>query len=420
MLICTTGSYVQIHQIRVVNIPRKPSAYCNPLDGQRTGNPSCITDFLGLYFNLETVIISPPAMPVRKLSSIISCISHFTPFIHHGRLQLRFLQFWSKWHWTQHRQYRTHITTGCRISISPALVQQTGCSQGSSFTAVGTQPILFHRRFPYRLGSQLARSSPLRTMVSTGLQSAHQLVRTGSHPSCSPQVGTSLDQSDSPSLLRQQYGSSSYTQAGRNPFQIAFQENTENLSSSGQVWNSTYPNSSSQSQECNSRCPVSSEQSKSDRMGAPSGNLTQAVLCLRDPPSRHVRHGREQGYPNLHFTLPGRQSLGGQRPLNIMGRLRTSVYLPSGSHCPKDPPENEGLSGHHSDSNSIPNPSRPRHPLPLLFTQWPRIPLTNMAPYQCVPNRRRPLFHREPHLLDLTAWTLSWTSWNNMISQMQS
>ena len=34
MLIWTTGSYVQIHPIRVVNIPRKPSAYCNPLDGQ--------------------------------------------------------------------------------------------------------------------------------------------------------------------------------------------------------------------------------------------------------------------------------------------------------------------------------------------------------------------------------------------------
>ena len=86
---------------------------------------------------------------------------------------------------------------------------------------------------------------------------------------------------------------------------------------------------------------------KSDRMAAPSGNLTQAVLCLRDPPSRHVRHGREQGDPNLHFTLPRQQSLGGRRPLNIVGRLRLSVCLPSGSHRPKDPKENQGLSGHH-------------------------------------------------------------------------
>ena len=34
MLIWTTGSYVQIQPIRVINIPRKPSAYCNPLDEQ--------------------------------------------------------------------------------------------------------------------------------------------------------------------------------------------------------------------------------------------------------------------------------------------------------------------------------------------------------------------------------------------------
>ena len=79
-------------------------------------------------------------------------------------------------------------------------------------------------------------------------------------------------------------------------------------------------------------------------------------LFSGDPSSWHVRHGREQGDPNLHFTLPGRQSFGGQHPLNIVGRLRTSVCLASGSHCPKDPPENQGLSGHHSDSSSIPKP----------------------------------------------------------------
>ena len=185
------------------------------------------------------------------------------------------------------------ITTGCRIPFSSALVQQTGCSQGISFTSTGTQPVLFHRHLLNRLGSQLARSLPLRPMVSTGFQSAHQLARTRSHPPCSSQVGTSLDQLDSSRLLRQQYGGSSYWQAGRNPFDIAFQRNAGNLSSSGQVWNSTHPDSPSRSQECNSRYPVLSEQSKSDRMAAPSGNLTEAVLCLRVPPSGHSRYGRE-------------------------------------------------------------------------------------------------------------------------------
>ena len=84
--------------------------------------PSHILDFLGLPFNLNKVIISPrdsfldsltsvlsrlltsTVMPVCKISSITSRISLFAPFIHHGRLQLRLLQFWIKRHWAQHRQ----------------------------------------------------------------------------------------------------------------------------------------------------------------------------------------------------------------------------------------------------------------------------------------------------------------------------
>ena len=76
--------------------------------------PSRILDFLGLHFNLEQALISPPAsflptltevlshlspstvMSARKVSSIISRMSHFAPFISSGRLHLRFLQFWFK------------------------------------------------------------------------------------------------------------------------------------------------------------------------------------------------------------------------------------------------------------------------------------------------------------------------------------
>ena len=84
--------------------------------------PSRILDFLGLHFNLEQAIVSPPDsfldsftsvlsrlskstdMSACKISSITSRISHFAPFIHHGRLHLRFLQFWIKRHWSQHKQ----------------------------------------------------------------------------------------------------------------------------------------------------------------------------------------------------------------------------------------------------------------------------------------------------------------------------
>ena len=82
--------------------------------------PSRILDFLGLHFNLEWALISPPdsflptltnvlsrlppstVMTARKVSSIISRMSHFAPFISSGRLHLRFLQFWFKAQWSQH------------------------------------------------------------------------------------------------------------------------------------------------------------------------------------------------------------------------------------------------------------------------------------------------------------------------------
>ena len=84
--------------------------------------PSRILDFLGLHFNLEQALISPPdsflptltnvlshlspttVMPARKISFIISRMSHFAPFIYNGRLHLRFLQFWFKAQWSQHQQ----------------------------------------------------------------------------------------------------------------------------------------------------------------------------------------------------------------------------------------------------------------------------------------------------------------------------
>ena len=84
--------------------------------------PSHILDFFGQHFNLERDIVSPldsfldsltsvlsrlstsTVMPAWKISSITSQILHFARVIHHGRLLLRFLQFWIKRHWSQHKQ----------------------------------------------------------------------------------------------------------------------------------------------------------------------------------------------------------------------------------------------------------------------------------------------------------------------------
>ena len=88
---------------------------------------------------------------------------------------------------------------------------------------------------------------------------------------------------------------------------------------------------------------------------APSNrSLEQAVLCLRNSPDGHVCHSGEQGDARLCFSLPRRQSMGGRRPVPIMGRLGTSVCISSGSHCSQDSPENPKVSGHHGHHNRIP------------------------------------------------------------------
>ena len=98
------------------------------------------------------------------------------------------------------------------------------------------------------------------------------------------------------------------------------------------------------------------QQPQSYRMEDSLGNLTQSVLCLRNPASGHVRHNGEQGDSNLYFTLPGQQSLGGRRPLHILGRLRPSLRLPTRSHNPQNPPEDQGLPRHHGDSHRFLTP----------------------------------------------------------------
>ena len=270
-----------------------------------------------------------------------------SPFIHHGRLQLRFLQFWIKRHWAQHRQsWDTPLQLNAEFLSQLRWFNKPDVLQG-----VPLQPVLLHGCISNRIGSQLASSSPLRTVVSSGLFSPYQLAGARGHLISSSSVGTSVSQSDCSRVLRQQYSGNLHTQAGRDTFHISVQQNSGNLSSSGQVWDSSRSDTPSRTPECNRRCPVSTQQYKSNRMETSVRDLAQSVLCLREPPPGIVRHGREPGDSNLHFTLPGRQGLGGRRPLHILGWLRTSIRLPSSSHSPQNSPEDQGLPRHHGDSD---------------------------------------------------------------------
>ena len=130
--------------------------------------------------------------------------------------------------------------------------------------------------------------------------------------------------------------------------------------------------------ECDRGCLVSSQQSQPDGVAASRGNLTQSVLCLRDPSSGHVRHRGEQDDTNLCFTLPRRQSMGGRRVLHILGRLRPNLCLPTSSNSPPNPPKDQLFPRHNSDphrfttpvsaTSAQPSSSRPaarRSPVPV-------------------------------------------------------
>ena len=188
-----------IHQNRVSNIQLLQSLGSTMNWKKSMLDPSRTLDFLGLHFKLEGTLISPPDsfldyltsvlshlststdMPARNISSITSRISHFAPFIHHGRLHLRFLQFWIKRHWAQHRQsWDTEIQLDAEFLNSLGSADRK--SPGSASASSGTHPILLHRCITNRMGSQLAESSPLRTVVSSGFLSAHQLAGARGHP----------------------------------------------------------------------------------------------------------------------------------------------------------------------------------------------------------------------------------------------
>ena len=149
---------------------------------------------------------------------------------------------------------------------------------------------------------------------SPGLRSAHQLAGARGHPISWSSVGTSVVQSDCLRVLWQQYCSGLHTQTGRDAFHIPVQQNSGTLSSSGPVRNSSHSDSPTRSQEFNCRCTVLAQQSKPDRMEAASRNLTQSVLCFRDPPSGHVQIWRLILYlilPVTFITLNGRPSPSG-------------------------------------------------------------------------------------------------------------
>ena len=284
---------------------------------------------------------------------------------------------------------------GCGLPLLPALVSTANSDDRCSVTSSGTQSVLLHGRISQRRGSQLERPSDFRTMVNSRLSTSYQLIGIRSNPTCTTSMGSSVETSDCESLLRQQYSSSIHPQTGRNTFSAPILQNSGTNRAPGSVCDNSHTYTPPRSQERHSRCSVPSQSTQSNRMASSNRNLEQSVLCLRNSPDRHVCHSGEQGDARLCFSLPGRQSMGGRRPVPIMGRLGTSLCISSGSHCSQNSPENPKIPGHHGHhdriTTSIPTVASTSSPVEHtssdLSPRRPTVPICAQPPTPSIPPR---------------------------------
>ena len=405
----TIGSSGQIHQNRVSNIPDRPSIFYKLYQLEEVYARTLMhSRLLGTAFQSRTS---------HSLSSrLILRFSHRCPIPSiniHGRactqdilyhqLDIALCPLYQSW--TPPSQVpavldkETLVTaqavmghadpTGCEISHSTPLVQQTRSSSRSPPASSGIQPVLLHRCISNRMGSQLAESSSLRAVVSPRFLSAHQLAGARGHPISCFSVGTSVAQSDCSHVLRQQCSSGLHPQTGWNPFHFPVHQNSGTISSSGPVCDSSHSNPSSRSQECDSRCTVSNQQPQSHRMEDSSGNLTQSVVSLRDPLVDMFAMAENKVTPVYVSPYPEDRAWAVDA-LSISWDGLGLVY--SFPPTPIVPKTLQKIKDSHNTTVILiasQQLSRPWHPLLLQLSLRPPI-LTNVALFQYIPNIRRP------------------------------
>ena len=378
--------------------------------------PSRILDFLGLHFNLARAHISLPdsflptltnvlsrlspttVMPARKISSIISRMSHFAPFIYNGRLHLRFLQFWFKAQWSQHQQsWDTPIPLDADFLTYLRWFQRQNVMTGVPLHL--PEPSLFF----FTDASLKGWGASWKDLQISGLWSAQESLRHINwleleaiglallhwEPQWRSQsVRVYCDNSTAVAYIRKQGGTHS---------QSLFHKTLELFNLLDQFVITLVPTHLPGARNVMADALSRISQPSPTEWPIPTETLNN-LLCLRNSPDRHVCHSGEQGHARLYFSLPGRQSVGGRRPVPILGRFRTSLCVSSGSHCPQNSPENPKISGHHchhdcvttsiqtvapssstvehSSSNSSPG----RQPVPVCAQpQTPPISMRSMA-----------------------------------------
>ena len=385
--------------------------------------PSRILDFLGLHFNLEQALISPPdsflptltevlsrlspstVMSARKVSSIISRMSHFAPFITNGRLHLRFLQLWFKEQWTQHHQswdtpihldsnflsylrwfLHPSVMTGVPLRLpDPSLFFFTDASLKGWGASWKNQQIsgIWSQPESQRLINWLELEAIRLALLQWGPQWKNQTVR------------VYCDNSTAVAYIRKQGGTHS---------QALFHKTLELFKILDQFVITLIPTHLPGARNVTADALSRLSQPSPTEWHLQTETLNKLFYAFGTPLIDKFATAENKVTPIFVSPYPDDRAWAVDALSLSWDDLGLVYAFPPAPIVPKTLQKSRGTTVILMASQ---HPSRPWHPLLLLLSTCPRIPLIDFQLFQFVPNLRRPQYHRDPRLLDLAAWHLS-------------
>ena len=379
--------------------------------------PSRILDFLGLHFNLEQALISPPdsflpiltevlsrlspstVMSARKVSSIISRLSHFAPFIINGRLHLRFLQLWFKEQWTQHRQswdtpikldsdflsylrwfLHPSVMTGVPLRLpDPSLFFFTDASLKGWGASWQTQQIsgVWSQQESRRHINWLELEAIRLALLHWGLQWNHQTVR------------VYCDNSTAVAYIRKQGGTHS---------KALFHKTLELYQLLDQYVITLIPTHLPGARNVTADALSRLHQPSPTEWRLQQVTLNRLFYVFGTPLIDMFATAENKVTPIFVSPYPDDRAWAVDALSLSWDDLGLIYAFPPAPIVPKTIQKIQKSRGTTVILIASQHPSQPWHPLLLQLSIGHRIPLTDVQLFQYVPNLRRPQFHRDPSI----------------------
>ena len=346
-----------------------------------------------------------------KVSSIISRMSHFAPFISSGRLHLRFLQYWFKQQWTQHQHswdtpiqldadflsylswfLRPTVMTGVPLHLpDPSLFFFTDASLkgwGASWKdhqicePWSPQDSQCHINW-------LELEAVHLTLLRWGPQWRHQTVR------------VYCDNSTAVAYIRKQGGTHS---------QSLFRKTLELFKILDQYVITLIPTHLPGARNVTADALSRLSQPSPTEWRLPTETLNKLFSAFGTPLMDMFATAANKVTPVFVSPYPDDRAWAVNALSLSWDDLGLVYAFPPAPIVPKTLLKIQKSRGTTVIMIASQHPSRPWHPLLLQLSTRPGIPLLDIQLFQYVPNIRRPQYHRDPRLLDLAAWNLSGTS----------